>query len=178
MATFRSPANPDAEPVYRPSAANHRTDTMSEKSSDKAPKILLVEDDIGLQKQIKWSLDEYEILVAGDRESALAQLRRFEPAVVLLDLGLPPDPDGATEGLATLQQILQLCPLPRSSSSPAIRTATNAIQAISWAPSTSITSRSRNRFSSWSSSAHSASMNWNRKIASCRSAPDPNLCRA
>ena len=78
--------------------------------SDKAPKVLLVEDDVGLQKQIKWSLDDYEVIVAGERESALNQIRRFEPAVVLLDLGLPPDPDGATEGLATLQQILQLAP--------------------------------------------------------------------
>jgi two-component system NtrC family response regulator len=78
--------------------------------SDKAPKILLVEDDVGLQKQIKWSLDEYDVLATGDRESALAQVRRFEPAVVLLDLGLPPAPDGASEGLAALQQILQLCP--------------------------------------------------------------------
>ena len=49
--------------------------------SDKAPKILLVEDDVGLQKQIKWSLDEYEVLATGDRETALTQLRRFEPAV-------------------------------------------------------------------------------------------------
>jgi two-component system NtrC family response regulator len=78
--------------------------------SDKAPKILLVEDDVGLQKQIKWSLDDYEVIVSGDRENALNQIRRFEPAVVLLDLGLPPDPDGATEGLASLQQILQLAP--------------------------------------------------------------------
>ena len=78
--------------------------------SDKPAKILLVEDDVGLQKQIKWSLDDFDILVAGDRETALVQQRRFEPPVVLLDLGLPPDPDGATEGLATLQQILQLCP--------------------------------------------------------------------
>lgn len=78
--------------------------------SEKPAKILLVEDDVGLQKQIKWSLDDYEVLIAADREAALAQIRRFEPAVVLLDLGLPPDPDGATEGLATLQQILQLSP--------------------------------------------------------------------
>lgn len=78
--------------------------------SDKAPKILLVEDDVGLQKQIKWSLDDYEVVLAADREGALNQIRRFEPAVVLLDLGLPPDPDGATEGLATLQQVLQLSP--------------------------------------------------------------------
>ncbi|MEW5771031.1 MAG: PEP-CTERM-box response regulator transcription factor [Pseudomonadota bacterium] len=78
--------------------------------SNKAPKILLVEDDVGLQKQIKWSLDDYEVVIAGEREEALNQIRRFEPAVVLLDLGLPPDPDGATEGLAALQQILQLAP--------------------------------------------------------------------
>ena len=98
--------------------------------SDKAPKILLVEDDIGLQKQIKWSLDEYEVLASGDRESALAQLRRFEPAVALLDLGLPPDPDGATEGLATLQQILQLCPATKIIVVTGNQDRTNAIKAI------------------------------------------------
>lgn len=72
--------------------------------------LLIVEDDPGLQKQMRWSFDAYETLVAGDRESALAQLRRQEPAVVTLDLGLPPDPDGASEGLATLEQILALVP--------------------------------------------------------------------
>ncbi|MCC6474830.1 MAG: PEP-CTERM-box response regulator transcription factor [Burkholderiales bacterium] len=72
--------------------------------------LLIVEDDPGLQKQMRWSLDAYETLVAGDRESALAQLRRHEPAVVTLDLGLPPDSDGAAEGLATLEQILALAP--------------------------------------------------------------------
>ncbi len=78
--------------------------------SDAKEKILLVEDDPGLQKQLKWSLADHELLIAGDRDSAIAQLRRHEPSVVLLDLGLPPDPDGATEGLATLQQILSLVP--------------------------------------------------------------------
>ena len=72
--------------------------------------LLIVEDDPGLQKQMRWSFDAYETLVAGDRESALVQLRRHEPAVVTLDLGLPPDPDGASEGLATLEQILALVP--------------------------------------------------------------------
>jgi two-component system NtrC family response regulator len=71
---------------------------------------LIIEDDPGLQKQLKWSFDDYEVVVAGDREAALAQLRRHEPAVCTMDLGLPPDPDGATEGLATLQQILALAP--------------------------------------------------------------------
>ena len=98
--------------------------------SDKAPKILLVEDDVGLQKQIKWSLDDYEVLISGDREAALAQVRRFEPAVVLLDLGLPPDPDGATEGLATLQQILQLAPATKIIVVTGNQDRANAIKAI------------------------------------------------
>jgi two-component system, NtrC family, response regulator len=72
--------------------------------------ILIIEDDPGLQKQLRWSFDGYEVSVAGDRESALAQIRRCEPSVVTMDLGLPPDPDGATEGLATLQLILELAP--------------------------------------------------------------------
>jgi two-component system NtrC family response regulator len=99
--------------------------------SDKAPKILLVEDDVGLQKQIKWSLDDYEVVISGDRESALNQIRRFEPAVVLLDLGLPPDPDGATEGLATLQQILQLSPGTKIIVVTGNQDRTNAVKAIS-----------------------------------------------
>ena len=78
--------------------------------SDAKQKILLVEDDPGLQKQLKWSLGDYELVMAADRDSAIAQLRRHEPPVVLLDLGLPPDADGATEGLAALQQILSLAP--------------------------------------------------------------------
>jgi len=78
--------------------------------SEKKPSILVIEDDPGLQKQIKWSLEQYEVLTAATREEAISQLRRQEPAVVLLDLGLPPDPDGATEGLAALEQILSLTP--------------------------------------------------------------------
>jgi two-component system NtrC family response regulator len=78
--------------------------------SSTKPKLLIIEDDPGLQKQLRWSLDAYDVAVAGDREAALAQIRRHEPAVVTMDLGLPPDPDGSTEGLATLQQILALAP--------------------------------------------------------------------
>ena len=73
-------------------------------------KLLIIEDDPGLQKQLRWSLDAYDVAIAGDREAALAQIRRHEPSVVTMDLGLPPDPDGSTEGLATLQQILALAP--------------------------------------------------------------------
>ncbi|MET3118365.1 two-component system NtrC family response regulator [Undibacterium sp. GrIS 1.8] len=78
--------------------------------SQEKRKLLIIEDDLGLQKQLRWSFDAYEVVVAGDRESALAQVRRHEPAVVTMDLGLPPDPDGATEGLAILQQILSMAP--------------------------------------------------------------------
>ena len=78
-------------------------------SQDKK-KLLIVEDDLGLQKQLRWNFDAYDVLVAGDRESALAHVRRHEPAVITMDLGLPPDPDGATEGFAILQQILSLAP--------------------------------------------------------------------
>ena len=72
--------------------------------------LLIVEDDPGLQKQLKWSFDGYEVLVASDREAAIAMVRRHEPAVATVDLGLPPDPDGASEGLATLESILSLAP--------------------------------------------------------------------
>jgi two-component system NtrC family response regulator len=72
--------------------------------------LLIIEDDPGLQKQLRWSLDDFDVLVASDREAALAMVRRHEPAVITMDLGLPPDPDGASEGFATLQQILSLTP--------------------------------------------------------------------
>jgi two-component system NtrC family response regulator len=73
-------------------------------------KLLVVEDDPGLQSQLRWCFEGYEVLVAGDRESAIAQLRRHEPPVVTLDLGLPPDPANASEGLATLAEMLRLFP--------------------------------------------------------------------
>jgi two-component system NtrC family response regulator len=73
-------------------------------------KILVVDDDLGIQKQLKWSFSGYDVIFAEDRSSAISQLRRFEPKVVTLDLGLPPDPSNATEGLATLEEILALAP--------------------------------------------------------------------
>lgn len=73
--------------------------------------LLIVEDDPGLQSQMRWCFsDEVEVAVAADRDSALAALRRLEPEVVTLDLGLPPDPGGASEGFALLEDILRLAP--------------------------------------------------------------------
>lgn len=73
-------------------------------------RILVVDDDLGIQKQLKWSLSGYEVVFAEDRQSAINQLRRYEPKVVTLDLGLPPDPANASEGLAALEEILALAP--------------------------------------------------------------------
>jgi two-component system NtrC family response regulator len=72
--------------------------------------LLIVEDDEGLQSQLRWCFDDYEVSIAGNRADAIAHLRRTEPGVVLLDLGLPPDPGGTREGFATLQEILKLIP--------------------------------------------------------------------
>ncbi|MDB5738832.1 MAG: PEP-CTERM-box response regulator transcription factor, partial [Sphingomonas bacterium] len=74
------------------------------------PKLLVVEDDAGLARQLRWAYEAYEVIVAPDRASAIEALRTHEPAVVTLDLGLPPDPDGTTEGFATLAEILLIKP--------------------------------------------------------------------
>jgi two-component system NtrC family response regulator len=82
---------------------------MSDKTKT-LPKLLIVEDDPGLQAQLKWAYEDFEVIVVGDRASALAALRTEEPAVVTLDLGLPPDPDGTSEGFAVLDEIMALKP--------------------------------------------------------------------
>ena len=78
--------------------------------ADTKPKLLIVEDDAGLQAQLKWAYEDFEVIIAGDRESAIAALRSEEPPVVTLDLGLPPDPDGTSEGFAVLDAIVALKP--------------------------------------------------------------------
>ncbi|MDO9450721.1 MAG: AAA family ATPase, partial [Rugosibacter sp.] len=80
----------------------------TEKNSEKLRQLLVVEDDPALQKQIRWSFDQYEVLLAGDRESALSQIRRHTPAVVTMELGLPPDADSVSEGFKLLEQILAI----------------------------------------------------------------------
>lgn len=78
--------------------------------ADKKPILLVIEDDEGLQPQLKWAYDDFEVVIAGDRDSAIAALRSEAPAVVTLDLGLPPDPDGTAEGFAVLDAIMELKP--------------------------------------------------------------------
>src|SRR4029453_1261586 len=74
------------------------------------PVLLIVEDDEGLQRQLKWAYEGYRVVSATDRAQAIEMVRLHEPTVVTLDLGLPPDPDGTTEGFATLSEILALKP--------------------------------------------------------------------
>lgn len=77
-------------------------------TTEKSRALLIVEDDLALQKQIKWSLDRFESVTAHDRETALVQARRHQPAVVTMDLGLPPDPDSVSEGFKLLEQLLAI----------------------------------------------------------------------
>ena len=77
---------------------------------DGKPILLIVEDDEGLQRQLRWAYEDYDVVVAGDRTAAIDALRLHEPDVVTLDLGLPPDPDGVEEGFAVLGEILRLKP--------------------------------------------------------------------
>ncbi len=79
------------------------------KSSDK-PKLLIVEDDQGLQSQLRWHFDQYEVIIAGDRADAINAIRLHEPPIVLQDLGLPPDDEGVEEGFKCIQEISSLSP--------------------------------------------------------------------
>lgn len=73
-------------------------------------KLLIIEDDPGLQSQLKWSFEEFEPTIVGDRESAIQFIRQEKPPVIITDLGLPPDPGGSTEGFALLEQALSIDP--------------------------------------------------------------------
>jgi len=75
-----------------------------------ARKLLVIEDDPGLQTQLRWCFEGYEVVIAGDRETALAELQKNQMPVVTLDLGLPPDADGTGEGFALLEEILLRLP--------------------------------------------------------------------
>ena len=95
--------------TWRDSPAT-RSAPMGQTVTKNSKKLLLVEDDPGLQSQLRWVFEAYEVIAAEDRDGAIAELRRHEPAVVLQDLGLPPDPEGVSEGFKTLQELLLLAP--------------------------------------------------------------------
>ena len=85
---------------------------MSEKPMNTRPALLLVDDDAEIRDQMKWALaSDYQLQEASDRFTALAHVRKAMPRLILLDLGLPPDIDGASEGLAILRETLRLNPM-------------------------------------------------------------------
>ena len=98
--------------------------------NQKTQQVLIVEDDPGLQSQLKWAFSQYAPQIVGAREAALAAVQRFSPPVVVLDLGLPPDPDGATEGLATLEAILEAAPATKVIIASGNEQRENAVRAI------------------------------------------------
>lgn len=80
------------------------------KSTSTKPILLIVEDDTGLQSQLRWHFDQYETVVANNRQDAIAALRLHEASVIIQDLGLPPDEDGVDEGFKCIQDILRIAP--------------------------------------------------------------------
>lgn len=80
------------------------------KSTTTKPILLIVEDDTGLQSQLRWHFDQYETVVADNRQDAIAALRLHEAPVIIQDLGLPPDEDGVDEGFKCIQDILRIAP--------------------------------------------------------------------
>ncbi len=99
-------------------------------STEKSRSLLIVEDDLALQKQLRWSFDQFETLTAADRESALAQIHRHSPPVVTMDLGLPPDADSVSEGFRLLEQILAAAPGTKVIVLTGQNDRTNALRAI------------------------------------------------
>src|SRR5882757_3511880 len=74
------------------------------------PKLLIVEDDEGLCSQYRWAFPSCEVLLAHTRQQAVGLVKRESPPVAIMDLGLPPDPDGVSEGFATLEEVLRIAP--------------------------------------------------------------------
>lgn len=93
--------------------------------------LLIVEDDVGLQRQLKWCFSEYNIIIASDREEAVAAIHKYHPSVVTLDLGLPPDPANVSEGFAALNEIISIAPESKIIVITGNDDVSNAIKAVS-----------------------------------------------
>src|SRR5277367_2410122 len=94
------------------------------------PTLLIIEDDEGLRAQLKWALAGYQFHMAPDRPTGMTLFRREEPQVVILDLGLPPDRDNASEGLLALSSILAIRPLTKVIIASGNEDRRNAVEAI------------------------------------------------
>ena len=100
-------------------------------TTESSHSLLIVDDDEALRSQLRWSFNRFDVLEAGDRATAAAEVRRREPAVVLQDLGLPPNAVGVDEGFATLREILGLAPNAKVIVVTANGDRVSAVQAVS-----------------------------------------------
>lgn len=73
-------------------------------------KLMIVDDDPGIRTQLKWGLEGYDVITADSRLDAVEKFKKHHPPLVTLDLGLPPDADGTSEGFKTLEEILEKAP--------------------------------------------------------------------
>ncbi len=80
------------------------------KELNQKPILLIIEDDRGLQSQLRWHFDQYETIFAENRQDAIAAVRLHEASVIIQDLGLPPDENGVDEGFKCIQDILRISP--------------------------------------------------------------------
>jgi two-component system NtrC family response regulator len=92
--------------------------------------LLIVDDDAGLLRQLRWAFSDHKVYSAGTRQEAIDLVKTEAIPVAILDLGLPPDPDGASEGLATLSEILSTAPATKVIIATGNETREHALRAI------------------------------------------------
>ncbi len=92
--------------------------------------LLLVDDDTGLLRQLRWAFSDHKVFPAGTRQEAIDFVKREPIPIAIVDLGLPPDPDGASEGLATLTEILAIAPATKVVIATGNETREHALRAI------------------------------------------------
>jgi two-component system NtrC family response regulator len=92
--------------------------------------LLIVDDDSGLLRQLRWAFSDHKVHPAGNREEAISIIQREQVPVAIVDLGLPPDPDGASEGLATLTEIREIAPATKVIIATGNETRAHALRAI------------------------------------------------
>ena len=92
--------------------------------------LLIVEDDKGLLRQLRWAFADRKVYPVGTRREALELVKKEHVPVAIVDLGLPPDPDGASEGLAILAEIREIAPATKVVIATGNETREHALRAV------------------------------------------------
>jgi len=132
------------------------------------PKLLIVEDDEGLCSQYRWAFPSCEVLLAHTRQQAVGLVKRENPPVAIMDLGLPPDPDGVSEGFATLEEVLRIAPKTKVVIATGNGARKHALKAVSLGAYDFCEKPSKSRCCGRSSSARSICFDSRRKTAGSR----------